>query len=118
MHDLPGEPPPEFGLYLAGRRPPETSWESRWIRWPDWWLPKDRAAARVVLEEAWRRAPTERLEVACRGGVGRTGTALACLGVLDGLAPSDAVAFTRTWYHPRAVETPWQRRYVGKFARS
>ena len=35
-----------------------------------------------------RRAAGERVEVACRGGVGRTGTALAALAVLDGLAPA------------------------------
>ena len=33
------------------------------------------------------RSAGERVEVACRGGVGRTGTALAALAVLDGLTP-------------------------------
>jgi hypothetical protein len=45
----------------------------------------------------------------CRGGVGRTGTALAALAVLDGLSPSEAVGWVRQRYHPMAVETPWQR---------
>jgi hypothetical protein len=27
----------------------------------------------------------------------------------------EAVAFVRQNYHPRAVETPWQRRYVRRF---
>ncbi|MBX6748191.1 MAG: hypothetical protein IRY85_00730 [Micromonosporaceae bacterium] len=49
------------------------------------------------------------MEIACRGGIGRTGTALAALAVLDGLAPPAAVAWVRDAYHPRAVETPWQR---------
>jgi protein-tyrosine phosphatase len=49
------------------------------------------------------------VEVACRGGVGRTGTALAALAVLDGLSPGEAVRWVRREYHPRAVETPWQR---------
>lgn len=48
-------------------------------------------------------------------GRGRTGTALACIAVLDGVAPQQAVAFVREHYDPRAVETPWQRRYVRRF---
>ncbi|MFJ8013916.1 hypothetical protein [Streptomyces sp. NPDC096339] len=38
-----------------------------------------------------------------------SGTALACMAVLDGVPPEQAVAFVRQHYHPRAVETPWQR---------
>ena len=45
----------------------------------------------------------------------RTGTALACLAVLDGVPPRQAVAYVRERYDPRAVETPWQRRYVVRF---
>lgn len=55
------------------------------------------------------------MEVACHGGVGRTGTALACLAVLDGVPPGEAVAYVREHYARRAVETPWQRRYVSRF---
>ena len=63
-----------------------------------------------ALHEAHRRAAAgERVEVTCRGGVGRTGTALAALAVLDGLSPSEAVGWVRQRYHPMAVETPWQR---------
>jgi protein-tyrosine phosphatase len=57
----------------------------------------------------------ERVEVACTAGRGRTGTALACLAVLDGVPNADAVTFVRLHYNPRAVETPWQRRYVMQF---
>ena len=90
-------------------------WASRWVRWPDWWLPVDRVNARDALLELWRRAGTERVEVACSGGQGRTGTALACLAVLDGTPATDAVRYVRRHYNPRAVETPWQRRYVRQF---
>ncbi|WNF25426.1 protein-tyrosine phosphatase family protein [Streptomyces sp. C11-1] len=114
---LPTGPEPEFGVYLLGRTPPPVGWESRWLRWPDFRLPADREAARALLEEVWNRAADERVEVACGGGMGRTGTALACLAVLDGVPAADAVAFVRRGYHPRAVETPWQRRYVRNFAR-
>lgn len=78
----------------------------------------DRPDARDALREAWRRASDERVELACDGGRGRTGTALACLTVLDGVPASEAVAYVRAHYDRRAVETPWQRRYVSCFSRS
>ncbi|MEO3768574.1 protein-tyrosine phosphatase family protein [Streptomyces sp. B8F3] len=106
---------PELGVYLLGGPAPETAWESRWVRWPDFRLPADRGAAEAALREAWERAEGERVEVACGGGVGRTGTALACLAVLDGVPAGRAVAYVREHYHRRAVETPWQRRYVTRF---
>jgi protein-tyrosine phosphatase len=55
------------------------------------------------------------VELACGGGVGRTGTALACLAVLDGVPADEAVDYVRRHYHPSAVETPWQRRFVRRF---
>lgn len=109
---------PEFGVYLLNKRPVPVSWEARWIRWPDFRLPTDRRDAQDALREAWRRAAEERVEIACGGGRGRTGTALACLAVLDGLPPREAVAYVRGHYDPRAVETPWQHGYVTGFATS
>ncbi|NUS30526.1 MAG: protein phosphatase [Streptomyces sp.] len=115
-HPLPpGAPVPSYGLYLLGHRPPPVPWASRWLRWPDFRLPADRADARDALAEVWERAAGERVEVACGGGRGRTGTALACLAVLDGVPPDEAVAYVRAHYHRGAVETPWQRRYVRRF---
>jgi protein-tyrosine phosphatase len=72
-------------------------------------------ATAAALREAWARAETERVEVACAGGQGRTGTALACLAVLDGVPGRLAVAYVRDHYSPRAVETPGQRRFVYRF---
>jgi len=112
---MPSGHPPTFGVYLLGTQPPDFGWPSRWVRWPDFRLPADPAAATEILREALRRAADERVEVACGGGRGRTGTALACLAVLDGVPPAEAVAFVRAGYHPRAVETPWQRRFVRQF---
>jgi hypothetical protein len=111
----PDAPVPSYGVYLLGKPPPVVPWESRWIRWPDFRLPADRASARGVLMEAWERAATERVEIACGGGRGRTGTALACLAVLDGVPAEEAVAYVRRNYDRHAVETPWQRRYVRGF---
>ncbi|MFE7551790.1 protein-tyrosine phosphatase family protein [Streptomyces gardneri] len=112
---LPPGPQPTFALYLLGHRPPPVAWESRWLRWPDFRLPSDRAATADALREAWARAESERVEIACAGGRGRTGTALACLAVLDGVPGSEAVAYVREHYAARAVETPWQRRFVTRF---
>ena len=58
----------------------------------------------------------ERVEITCGGGTGRTGTVIACMAVLAGVPVEAAVAWTRAHYRPRAVETPWQRRWVGWFA--
>jgi hypothetical protein len=100
--------PADFALVLA--RGPAPAWPHRRVRWPDFWIPVDTADAVDALREARRRAVAgERVEVACMGGVGRTGTALAALAVLDGMPPADAVHWVRAVYHPRAVETPWQR---------
>lgn len=109
---MPPGPEPTFGVYLLGRQPPAVGWESRWIRWPDFRLPSDRAQARNTLREAWERATGERVEIACGGGRGRTGTALACIAVLDGVPPDEAVAWIRARYDKHAVETPWQKRFV------
>jgi protein-tyrosine phosphatase len=112
---LPDGPRPTFAVYLVGHRPPEVPWEARWLRWPDFWLPADPAAAADALREAWARAATGRVEIACAGGRGRTGTALACLARLDGLTGGQAIGYVRQHYAPRAVETPWQRRFVARF---
>ncbi|WP_367323170.1 protein phosphatase [Streptomyces sp. HUAS ZL42] len=111
----PTAPTPSYGVYLLGGPPPDVPWESRWIRWPDFRLPADRDSARMALAQAWERAAGERVEIACGGGRGRTGTALACLAVLDGVPAGEAVDFVRRNYERHAVETPWQRRYVRRF---
>jgi Swiss Army Knife protein, DSP-PTPase phosphatase domain len=114
-HPMPDGPSPSFGVYLLGRRPPAFPWESRWIRWPDFRLPAGEADVLPTLTEAWERAAAERVEIACQGGHGRTGTALACLAILDGVPGPEAVAFVREHYARHAVETPAQRRYVARW---
>jgi protein-tyrosine phosphatase len=113
---MPLGPGATFTVRLLGSEPGAVDGESRWLRWPDFWLPTDRTYAREVLLEAWERAVTDRVEVACGGGRGRTGTALACLAVIDGVPADEAVAFVRRRYQPGAVETPWQKRYVRRFS--
>ncbi|MFJ6746640.1 protein-tyrosine phosphatase family protein [Streptomyces sp. NPDC091266] len=113
---LPDGPLPTYAVYLLGKQPPEVPWESRWVRWPDFRLPRSHTQAREALRDAWSRADTERVEIACAGGRGRTGTALACIAVLDGVPADQAVAFVRRNYDSHAVETPWQKRYVRRFS--
>jgi hypothetical protein len=109
---LPEGAGPEFGVYLVGRDPGPMPWPSRWVRWPDFRLPSSTGSALDALREAHERATSQRVELACGGGVGRTGTGLALVAVLAGVAPVDAVAWVRERYDRRAVETPWQRRWV------
>ncbi|MGG2464619.1 protein phosphatase [Streptomyces sp. RGM 3693] len=113
---LPDGPPPAYAVYLLGKQPPQVPWPARWLRWPDFRLPSDRAEAGRVFREAWERSATERIELACGGGRGRTGTALACLAVLDGVPADQAVEYVRRHYDRHAVETPWQKRYVHHFS--
>jgi hypothetical protein len=105
-------PAPTYAVHLAGRPPPEPRWEREWVQWRDFWVPADYAEATATLRRAHERGFTDRVEVACGGGIGRTGTALAALAVLESMSPEEAVAWVRAHYHPRAVEVPWQRRYL------
>ncbi|HXL88273.1 MAG TPA: protein-tyrosine phosphatase family protein [Streptosporangiaceae bacterium] len=113
---LPDGPVPAFALYLLDHQPPPVAWTARWVHWPDFGLPPDRAAAEGALREAWQRAENERVEVACAGGNGRTGTALACLAILDGLQNREAIGYVRERYRATAVETSGQERFVARFA--
>lgn len=115
MAQLPDGQLPQLGLYLLGKEPAPLPWATRWLPWRDFGLPADKPAARRSFEEVLAEAAAVRVEIACSGGRGRTGTALACLAVLDGVPPEDAVAYVRRHYDPRAVETPWQRYYVARF---
>jgi hypothetical protein len=111
-HGEPAGPAPDVGYYLLGKPPPPTAWPAEWIRWPDFRLPADKTTALDLLREAHRRSGYERVEVACGGGVGRTGTALAVLAVLSGVPADDAVAWVREHYDRHAVETPFQRQWI------
>ena len=109
---VPAGPQPDFGVYLLARDPGPFDWDHRWVRWGDFRTPTSTDDALDALAEAYRRSQSERVEIACGGGVGRTGTALAVLAVLAGIPRDEAVAWVRGRYNKRAVETPWQRRWV------
>ncbi len=113
---MPTGPEPEFGLYLGSaklRARHSFSWPHEWLDWPDFLLPRDTTAAIERIHDLHRRALAgERVEVACGGGVGRTGTVIAALSTLAGVPAAEATAWARANYHPRAGETPWQRRWL------
>jgi hypothetical protein len=111
---LPPGAEPTLGLYLGVPYAPR--WEHHHVSWPDFWLPGDPRATAALLRDAHAHALAGgRLEIGCRGGRGRTGTALAALAILAGVRPDDAVRWTRETYDHHAVETPWQRRWVRRF---
>lgn len=97
--------PAAFLLALADGPLPQ--WPHRRILWPDFSVPRDRRDALDALAEALRRAHRgELVEVACHGGRGRTGTAIAAMAIMDGMPARNAVRWVRASYHPKAVETP------------
>ena len=112
---LPEGPVPAFAVYLLGDMPPSVLWPARWVKWPDFRLPADPLDARDAFGAALAHVAYERVEVACQGGHGRTGTALACIAILDGLPAEQAVAYVREHYRPTAVETARQQRFVRGF---
>ncbi|MCF2589256.1 protein-tyrosine phosphatase family protein [Brevibacterium sp. UCMA 11752] len=117
------ETAPGFELILLGKRhefesqiaAPSAADESRWVKWPDFWLPSDPRDAAEAMHELWKHAESLRVGVACSGGRGRIGTAMACIAIIDGVAPHEAVSLVRRGYDARAVETPWQNRFVEEF---
>lgn len=105
---------PEFGIYLQDRDPCIDAWPNRWVHWPDFGLPASTSDAVAAMREAYDRASSERVEIACSAGIGRTGSAMAVLAVMCGVDADAAVAWVREHYHPSAVETDRQRRWVSE----
>jgi len=109
------EPEPDYGLYLDPMWTPE--WPAEHLDWPDFGVPKQHALADASIHRAWDEARKgKNVEVACVGGHGRTGTVLACMAVLAGIRPEDAVTWVRERYCERAVQEPAQAYWVERFA--
>jgi hypothetical protein len=105
----------DFGLYMDPRWAP--TWPAELIAWEDFGVPADPQRAAAQIRGAFERARSgERVEVGCAGGLGRTGTVLACMAVLAGVPSTEAVAWVRATYDARAVETPQQEEFVRSFA--
>jgi protein-tyrosine phosphatase len=106
----------DHGLYLEDRWQP--TWPARVVAWPDFGLPLDDDDAVDAIRDAFERARAGgRVEVGCAGGLGRTGTVLACMATLAGVDAHEAVGWVRRHYHADAVETPEQERWICDFAR-
>ena len=104
-----------FGLYLDWRWKP--TWPALVVAWEDFGLPASATDAAGAIRDAFAHAQSgERVEIGCAGGLGRTGTVLACMAVLAGVAATDAVAWVRSYYQPEAVETAGQEAWVQWFA--
>ncbi len=104
----------QHGLYAEARWAPD--WSATVIDWPDFGLPRDAEAAAQAIVDTWQLVCAgTHVEVGCLGANGRTGVLLACMAVLDGVAPDDAVAWVRATYRPTAVETPEQEVWVQWF---
>lgn len=99
---------------VAGRR------GLRIERWPmaDGTAPATIAEMRAILTAIDDARDDGDVAVACMGGVGRTGTVVACALVAAGWQPAEAISEVRRVRHPTAVETAEQRDFVGAFARA
>ena len=114
------DPTRSFGLYLDMRWLP--SWPAEVVEWQDYGLPADSERAADQITAAFARARRgDVVEVGCVGGLGRTGTVLACMAVLAGVTAAPAVDWVRREYRPAAVETSaqeqWVRWFAGRMAR-
>jgi len=108
------DPERAFGLYLDERWAP--TWEADLVAWPDFGLPDEPEVAAQQISDAFDRAKRDELvEVGCLGGSGRTGTVLACMAILAGVAPGEADGWVRSAYRPEAVETAEQEAWVEWF---
>ncbi len=56
------------------------------------------------------------MEIGCNARHGRTGTIISCMAILAGVAPRNAVAWTRRHYCEKVVETPQQEQWVEAFS--
>jgi protein-tyrosine phosphatase len=112
---------PDWAVYLDKRwiGDPEVTWPYRMIDWPDMGLPINETEFFDVVVDIHERAKgTELVEIACYGGIGRTGTVLGCLAISSGVSPASAVNWVREHYDPRAVETDEQYQLIQRFAQS
>lgn len=83
------------------------------LDWPDMTAPVHIPVAFWL--RLWAMLP-EHTVVACMGGHGRTGTALAALLVADGREGQEAIDMVRTKHCARAIETSKQEAYIKQLA--
>src|SRR3712207_6794205 len=59
------EPRPDLGLYLLPRPPAALPWESRCVRWRDFFLPLDAAAVPEALNDGFHPVGADPPAIAC-----------------------------------------------------
>lgn len=84
---------------------------------PDGTPPSSPEAMDAIMEDVDEGRRRGSVAVACMGGVGRTGTVVACALVRTGLDAHEAIARVREVRHPTAVEMPAQEQFVRDYAR-
>lgn len=105
---------PKWGLYASKYWEP--LWRAEFITWDDFGLPSAYDMAFEAIEYAYGLCEQGVVvEVGCHGGHGRTGTILACMGVLAGLDHKDAIAYVRRTFCDEAIETAEQEWFVEWF---
>jgi protein tyrosine phosphatase len=112
---------PDFAVYLDDRwaADPEVTWPFRIVAWPDFGVPENETELfEIVLDIHDRAKSGELVEIACYGGIGRTGTMLSCLAVVSDVDAPNAVQWVRSHYDHRAVETDAQRALIERFVQS
>jgi protein-tyrosine phosphatase len=112
---------PDFALYLDERwaTDPEVTWPYELVAWPDFGVPTNETEVFECVRQIHGRANAgELVEIACYGGLGRTGTVLGCLAIVAGVHAEDAVEWVREHYDRRAVETDDQMDFIVRFSRS
>lgn len=81
------------------------------IDWDDWGIPNMKLADWQALLESLRMTNMD-VAIACNGGHGRTGTALAILAYLMGIETKTPIAYIRKAYCKKAVESTKQFQYI------
>lgn len=88
-------------------------------RWPlgDGTAPRSPSEMDAILAALGGPRRDGDVAVACMGGVGRTGTVVACALVAAGWPADRAIERVRAVRHPTAVETPEQVAFVSMYER-
>jgi protein-tyrosine phosphatase len=105
----------DYGLYMDLRWNP--TWSADVIDWDDFGVPRDSEVAARQISSAFERAQAgQRVEIGCAGGLGRTGTVLACMAILSGVPEEEVVEWVRANYRVEAIETAEQEAWIQWFA--
>jgi hypothetical protein len=80
---------------------------------PDFSIPDEKLAKRALLQCIRALQQPQPIYVGCWGGKGRTGLFLALLAKVSGI--QNPVDYVRSSFHPHAVETDEQKKFVEDF---